>query len=365
MYSVLVIEDSLSMRRIISDIINKFDNFEVIDTANDAYEAREKIKKLEPDLVTIDLNMPKMDGAVFLRNLMKLHPMPAVIISSYKNRENDLYDDGALGFIEKPKIGESIDCFINRIENTFESLEFLLQKYKIKKPKPTISNDKHTINNLKNISNDIEAKIHPDEVLKSNPATTNEIKVIAIGSSTGGIDALMNVFKKLTPNLPPILITQHIPAGFSASFAQRLNANSDVIVSETKEGDILKKGYAYLAPGNKHLTIIKHHNEYVVKLLDLQKVSRHKPSVDILFRSVNNVIGRSAMAVIMTGMGDDGSIAMKELYDNKAYTVAQNEESCVVFGMPKMAIKNNAIKDICHLNDIAKYIIDFSDNKRS
>jgi two-component system chemotaxis response regulator CheB len=160
-------------------------------------------------------------------------------------------------------------------------------------------------------------------------------------------------------------MVQHIPYGFSSSFAQRLNDNSDVDVQEVQEdGIVLEKGNAYLAPGNMHLVIEKKGNDYVTKLLDVAKVSRHKPSVDILFRSVNNSAGGGAMAVMMTGMGDDGSICMKELFDNRAYCLAQNEESCVVYGMPKKAVDAGAVKDICHLNDIAKYIVEFSAGRR-
>ncbi|WP_122893032.1 chemotaxis-specific protein-glutamate methyltransferase CheB [Arcobacter peruensis] len=356
MYTVLVIDDSASMRRIIKDMINDIEEFEVISMAVDAYDAREKIKQYEPDLVTIDINMPKMDGVTFLRNLMRLHPMPAVVVSGEGVRGNDIFDDGAVGFIPKPENGESMQSFQHRIKDTLLNLTFLLKRYTLKKPKALI---------VKKTNNkEIEYKIHPDEVMSSKPIRGNGNKLIAIGSSTGGVEALLKVFMKLPSSLPPILITQHIPYGFSNSFAHRLNDNSEVNVQEAKDGMLLEKGHAYLAPGNMHLSIEKSGLGYKTKLLDTKKVSQHKPSVDILFRSVNNVIGSSAMAVIMTGMGDDGMIAMKDMYDNNVYTLAQNEESCVVFGMPAKAIKAGAIKDIIHLNDIAEYIIDYSKGKR-
>jgi two-component system chemotaxis response regulator CheB len=211
---------------------------------------------------------------------------------------------------------------------------------------------------------EVERKVHPDEVLPSHPANFPGKKVIAIGSSTGGVDALIKVFAKLEANLAPIVITQHIPYGFSNSFAQRLNSNSIVEVCEAQDGMILKNSCAYLAPGNMHLTIERIGADYRVKLLDTVRVSRHKPSVDILFRSVNNVVGGGAMAVIMTGMGDDGMIGMKELYTNNAYTIAQDEQSCVVFGMPAKAIEAGAIKHIVSLDDIAQEIIEFSKGRR-
>ena len=358
MYTVLVIDDSPSMRRIIKDMIDSIDEFEVVTTAYDAYDAREKIKEYEPDLVTIDINMPKMNGVVFLRNLMRLHPMPAVFISGESVRGNDIFDDGAVGFIPKPESGEPMPVFAERIKDTLLNLTFLLKRYTLKKPQAK-NKPKNTTKNLK-----IEYKIHPDEVIPLKKALMPGMKLIAIGSSTGGVESLLKVFRKLPSNLPPILITQHIPYGFSNSFAHRLNDNSDVIVAEAKDGMILEKGHAYLAPGNMHLTIEKSGNEYKTKLLDTSKVSQHKPSVDVLFRSVNNSVGSAAMAVMMTGMGDDGTIAMKELHDNGAYTIAQNEESCVVFGMPMKAIKAGAVKDIVHLDDIAQYIIEFSSGKR-
>ena len=356
MYTVLVIDDSASMRRIIKDMINAIDDFEVISIAVDAFDAREKIKQYEPDLVTIDVNMPKMDGVTFLRNLMRLHPMPAVVISGEGVRGNDIFDDGAVGFISKPEVGEAMQSFQERIKETLLNLTFLLKRYTLKKPKASIQKKK--------LIHEIEYKVHPDEVIPSRPTRGNGNKLIAIGSSTGGVESLLKVFQKLPSQLPPILITQHIPYGFSNSLAHRLNDNSEVNVHEAKDGILLEKGHAYLAPGNMHLTIEKSGLGYKTKLLDTKKVSQHKPSVDVLYRSVNNVIGSSAMGVIMTGMGDDGMIGMKDMFDNNAYTVAQNEESCVVFGMPAKAIKIGAVKDIVHLDKIAQYIIDYSNGKR-
>ena len=356
MYTVLVIDDSPSMRRIIKDMINSIDEFEVVCVATDAYDAREKIKEYEPDLVTIDINMPKMDGVTFLRNLMRLHPMPAVVISGEGVRGNDIFDDGAVGFIPKPDNGESMQSFQERIKDTLLNLTFLLKRYTLKKPQASRKTSTQSLN--------IEYKIHPDEVIPLKAANFPGMKLIAIGSSTGGVESLLRVFKRLPGDLPPILITQHIPYGFSSSFAQRLNDHSEVIVCEAKDGMILEKGHGYLAPGNMHLTIEKIGNEYKTKLLDTKKVSQHKPSVDVLFRSVNNTVGSAAMAVMITGMGDDGTIAMKELFDNGAYTVAQNEESCVVFGMPMKAIQAGAVKDIIHLDEIADYIIEFSKGRK-
>ena len=357
-YTVLVIDDSASMRRMIKDMINSIDEFEVIDSAVDAYDAREKIKQYEPDLVTIDINMPKMDGVTFLRNLMRLHPMPAVVVSGESVRGNDIFDDGAVGFVPKPEAGESMKSFHDRIKDTLLNLTFLLKRYTLKKPKPL---KKPKVSASKS---NITKKIHPDEVIPSKPAIMPGSKVIAIGSSTGGVESLLKVFRNLPGNLPPIVITQHIPYGFSNSFAHRLNDNSEVNVKQAQGDEILQRGHAYLAPGNMHLTIEKIGSEYKTKLLDTHKVSQHKPSVDVLFRSVNNTVGGSAMGVMMTGMGDDGMIAMKDMFDNGAYTVAQSKDTCVVFGMPMKAIEIGAVKDIVDLEDIAQYIVEFSKGKR-
>jgi two-component system chemotaxis response regulator CheB len=357
MYTVLVIDDSSSMRNIIKDMINSIEDFQVVAVATDAYDAREKIKVYEPDLVTIDINMPKMDGVTFLRNLMRLHPMPAVVISGESVRGNDIFDDGAVGFIPKPDTNETMDSFKARIKETLLNLTFLLSRYTLKKS-PSVK----SMPNYK-ATHSIEHKIHPDEVIPLRTPKFPGQKIIAIGSSTGGVESLLRVFSKLPSGLPPIVMTQHIPYGFSNSLAHRLNDNSEVEVCEAQDGMILEKGHAYLAPGNMHLTIEKYGNNFRTKLLDAKKVSQHKPSVDVLYRSVNNAVGGGAMAVIMTGMGDDGMIGIKELFDNGAYTVAQNEASCVVFGMPMKAIQAGAIKDIVHLDDIAEYIVNFSKGK--
>ena len=289
--------------------------------------------------------------------------MPAVVISGESVRGNDIFDDGAVGFIAKPALGEKMLSYADRIRETLLSLTFLLRKYTLKKPKP-LKPIEQQVKKVDLSGGLIERKIHPDEILPKNPSHVRGTKIIGIGSSTGGVESLLTIFKELPSNLPPIVITQHIPYGFSSSFAQRLDDHSQVSVSEVKNEIVLENGCAYLAPGNMHLIVEKKGSKYIAKLLDSEKVSRHKPSVDMMFRSINNSAGGGAMAIMMTGMGDDGSIAMKELFESGAYTIAQNEESCVVFGMPQQAIKAGAVKDICHLNDIASYIVDFSSNKR-
>lgn len=203
-------------------------------------------------------------------------------------------------------------------------------------------------------------KHHPDKLLKSAPYKGEGRGIIAIGASTGGVEAIAKILKQLPRNLPPIIITQHIPDGFSTSFANRLNINSALDVFEVRSKMHLQHSSAYLAPGGLHILLDRQGNDYYVRPQEGIRISRHRPSVDVMFRSVNNVAGKAALAIILTGMGDDGSIGIKELYDNGAYTIAQDEESCIVFGMPKQAIAKGAICEIVGLDFIANKILSFA-----
>ena len=203
-------------------------------------------------------------------------------------------------------------------------------------------------------------KYHPDRLLSSKPFRGEGRKIIGIGASTGGVDAIARILQKLPPNLPPIVITQHIPEGFSTSFANRLDNISALSVVEVTEKMQLKPSFAYLAPGGKHMLIENKTGEYIATPLEGDRISRHKPSVDIMFRSLNNAAGKNALAIIMTGMGDDGSIGIHELFLNGSYTIAQDEGSCVVFGMPKQAIARGSICDIVSLDNIPEKIVQFS-----
>ncbi|MDD3770888.1 MAG: chemotaxis-specific protein-glutamate methyltransferase CheB [Sulfuricurvum sp.] len=344
MYRVIVIDDSPLMQRVLSDMISRMEDFTVVATASDAFEARDLIKKHEPDLVTIDINMPKMDGVAFLRNLMRLHPMPAVVISTDASRHEEVFDDGAVGFIPKKKIGESDASFFGRMEDTLMRLTFLIDRYRAK-------------NKIKKQPIEIEtAKIHPDELIPHKPSAVYGGKIIAIGASTGGVETLMEIFSALRPPLPPILITLHIPFGFSGSFAERLNRLSPLNVYEAFDGQNVEPSSVYIAPGNRHLTLEIRGGRYVIKLLDGPRISRHKPSVDVMMRSVCNAAGRNAMGVMLTGMGDDGSIGIKEMFDAGAYTIAQSAKRCVVFGMPAKAIEAGGVRESVDLENIPERI---------
>lgn len=203
-------------------------------------------------------------------------------------------------------------------------------------------------------------KHHPDKLLKSTPYKGEGRGIIAIGASTGGVEAIAKILQQLPRNLPPIIITQHIPDGFSTSFANRLNINSALDVFEVRSKMHLQHSSAYLAPGGLHILLERQGNDYYVRPQEGIRISRHRPSVDVMFRSVNNVAGKAALAIILTGMGDDGSIGIKELYDNGAYTIAQDEASCIVFGMPKQAIAKGAICEVVGLDCIANKILSFA-----
>jgi two-component system, chemotaxis family, protein-glutamate methylesterase/glutaminase len=351
-YTVIVIDDSPIMRDLLSEMVNSTGDFKVIATAGDAFEGRDKIKEFDPDLVTIDINMPKMDGVSFLKNIMRLRPMPAVVISSEGYRGSEVFEDGAIGFIPKPESGESMDSFRKRVVSTLMSLTYFIKRYAAKKPsaaqKPPADPEQ------------IEQRNLPDVILPKKPAMMPGKKLIAIGSSTGGIETLMEIFSNLPSGLPPIVMTQHIPYGFSRSFAERLDRCSQITVHEAVDGQKLERSHAYLAPGHMHMLIEKTLNgEYIVKLNDGPRVSRHKPSVDVLFRSVNNCAGGSVLAIMLTGMGDDGASCMKELFDNRAYTIAQDEASCVVYGMPAKAVEYGGVREVVQLKHIPAKITEF------
>lgn len=353
-YSVIVIDDSTLVREMLKAMINQIEGFEVIETAVDAYDAREKIKIYEPDLVTIDINMPKMDGVSFLKNLMRLHPMPAFIVSSDASKHQEVFDDGAMGFIKKRDAGEDNNIFFARLQDTLQKFTFIYDRYQKTKPKPQKI--------VESIQDDKETKLHPDVLLPQKPAFKASKRVIAIGASAGGIEALLSIFSQLPTGLPPIVITQHIPQGFSGNFARRLNNISAVNVQELTSEAILQDGCAYLAQGGKHLIVLKDENTraFMARVIDGPRITRHKPSVDVMFRSVNNLFGSSALGVILTGMGDDGAIGLKELFDNGAITIAQDEKTSFVYGMPKKAVEAGAVKETLPLSEIPNRILKYS-----
>jgi len=336
---VLVIDDSALIRKLLPELLSRDPGIEVVGTASDPFIAREKIKQLNPDVLTLDVEMPRMDGVSFLKNLMRLRPMPVVMFSSLTAAGAELtldtLDIGAVDFMTKPKLDltQGIEAYA----------EELIAKVKAA----------------------AQAKVRPYAVAASTdlaPAarviasarlvkTTD--KLIAIGASTGGTEAIQEVLLGLPPDVPGVVMTQHIPEAFSQSFAQRLHRNTALIVKQAEDGDLIQQGHAFLAPGNLHLRVVRDGARYRCRLDDGPPVNRHKPSVDVLFDSVAQAAGPNCVAMILTGMGGDGAEGMKRLRATGAHTIAQDEASSVVWGMPGEAVKRGAACEVLPLAKIA------------
>lgn len=347
---VLVIDDSAVMRRLLTEMLNSDPHIEVIGTAMDPYAAREKIKKLDPDVVTLDIEMPKMDGLTFLANLMRLRPMPVVMFSSLTKRNADetvrALELGAVNFVCKPG-GDSpatLDTIASQlIEAVKEAAAANLKALRPSRPK-----------------REIEQRFDADEVIKRQEIPRNRrsrYPLVAIGASTGGVEALIDVLSSMPANAPTTVITQHIPATFSASFSHRANNHSQMEIHHAEDGMLLEPGHAYIAPGAAHMLIVSRGGNLYTQLSDGPPVNRHRPSVDVLFRSVAQAAGTSAMGVLLTGMGDDGARGLKELQEIGCLTVAQDEESSVVWGMPGSAVKLGAADEQVSLNDVPARIM--------
>ncbi|BCS86974.1 protein-glutamate methylesterase/protein-glutamine glutaminase [Pseudodesulfovibrio sediminis] len=344
---VLIVDDSAVVRQTLVDILSSDPQIEVMGTAVDPYVAAEKLKKEVPDVITLDIEMPRMDGLTFLQKLMKQRPVPVVICSSVaeKGTANAMkaLEFGAVEVIQKPKIGTK--KFLE------ESSIRLIDKVKAAahvRPK-----------SLKAAPMKISPKLDADVILpkgKPVPVSVTE-KICLVGASTGGTEALRVFLEAQPPDCPPIAIVQHMPEHFTLAFSNRLNSICRIHVKEAANGDQLMRGQALIAPGDKHMLLKRTGSKYYVEVKAGPLVSRHRPSVDVLFRSGARYGGKNVVAAIMTGMGDDGAKGIKELFDVGAYTIAQDEASCVVFGMPQEAIKTGGIKKIMSLSSIAGEIV--------
>lgn len=341
--TVLIIDDSALVRQMLTEILNSTPDIEVIGVAHDPIMAREKIKLLKPDVLTLDVEMPKMDGITFLGNLMRLHPMPVVMVSSLTEKGADVtlaaLEMGAIDFVSKPKtdLSYTLDDYAEEIADKVRTAS----KAKVRaleRMKPVV----------------VDERLSADAILDKKQApkhfrTTDQI--IAIGASTGGTEAIKEVLMNMPADSPGIVITQHIPKAFSGPFAERMNSVSAMTVCEAQEGQQIVTGHAYIAPGDKHLLVERNGAQYVCRLNEGPPVNRHIPSVDVLFRSVAQNVGTNAIAVLLTGMGNDGAQGMKEIRDIGAQTVAQDEKSSVVWGMPGEAVKLGAA---CHVLSLAR-----------
>lgn len=347
---VLIVDDSALVRSLLSEIINKQPDMEVVGTAPDPLVAREKIKALNPDVLTLDIEMPKMDGLVFLEKLMRLRPMPVVMISSLTEKSSSItlraLELGAVDFITKPKI----DIRHGLLEYARE----LTEKIRIAAKARLLRSCSATAAP----SPGAGQKNNADVVLAAQPHSFSSTeKVILVGASTGGTEALKEFLAAMPPDGPGILITQHMPETFTRTFAKRLDSLCAMAVKEAEQGDRVLPGHAYVAPGNRHLLLHRSGANYTVQISDGPPVSRHRPSVDVLFRSAANCAGKNAVGIIMTGMGDDGAAGMLEMHQAGAYTMAQDEQSCVVFGMPKEAIALGGVDEIVPLQDLSRRLL--------
>ena len=353
---VLIIDDSALMRQVLAALLSKDPEIEVIGSAPDPYIAREKIKALNPDVITLDVEMPKMDGLTFLEKLMRGRPMPVVMVSSLTEvgcqttlRALEL---GAVDFIAKPKF--------DLREGMEEIAQELIDKVKaaaVARIRPLSVKREAS----KSGTNDApRTTLHASRFTNDAPSgamikTTDTI--IAIGSSTGGTEAVKDVLIALPPNTPPILITQHMPEHFTKTWANRMNSLCRISVKEAEDGDSVLPGHALVAPGSYHMTLVRSGARYTVRINQDPPVNRHRPSVDVMFASVAQYAGANAVGVILTGMGGDGAKEMLTMKQAGAFTIAQDEASCVVFGMPKEAIKLGGVDKILPLSEIPAAIV--------
>jgi len=342
---VFIVDDSASVRLTLKKIFDSDSEIEVVGTAYDPFNAAEKLASITPDVITLDIEMPKMDGITFLKKIMTQFPTPVVICSSLaeKGAETTLkaIEYGAVDIIEKPKIGTK--AFFEESKVMICDVVKAAAKVNVKKLSITKSS--------------FEKKLTADAVIpktKTNFMINTTEKVIVVGASTGGTEALKIFLEAMPLDAPGIVIVQHMPENFTKAFADRINGLCKITVKEASDNDTIIPGQALIAPGNKHMLLKRSGARYFVQIKSGPLVSRHRPSVDVLFRSAARYAGKNAVGIIMTGMGDDGAKGLLEMKEAGAYTIAQDEKSCIVFGMPNEAIKLGGVKKVLPLNGIAQ-----------
>ncbi len=335
---VLIVDDSAIVRKILAEELAKYPDIEVVGVAPDPYVARDKIVTLKPDVLTLDIEMPRMDGLTFLRKLMRYYPLPTIIVSSLTPKGGKLtleaLDIGAVDVIAKPGAAYTVgDMSVHLVEKIRAASRVRLSKHE--NPDTAVRGESEPIKALAQTSH----------------------KVIAIGASTGGTEALKQVLMKMPPNSPGIIIVQHMPANFTTAFAERLNGLCQITVKEAADNDSVTTGTALLAPGNYHMILRRSGARYYVEIKTGPMVHHQRPAVDVLFKSTAKYAGPNSIGVILTGMGSDGAEGLLEMKKMGAATIAQDEKTCVVFGMPKEAIKLNAVDHVLPIDQIAAQIV--------
>ncbi|MFO6421753.1 chemotaxis response regulator protein-glutamate methylesterase [Hylemonella sp. W303a] len=347
---VVVVDDSALVRSLLAEIINRQRDMECVGVANDPLVAREIIRELNPDVITLDVEMPRMDGLDFLGRLMRLRPMPVLMISTLTERGAEVtmkaLELGAIDFVAKPRIGlaEGIKELADQIVEKIRVAASAHVKRAIPQPAPARAAG----------SQEAAGVVHPPAKLLGRVSTE---KLICIGSSTGGTEAVKEILMRMPADAPGILVTQHMPPGFTTSFAARLNGLCQITVKEAEDRERLLPGHAYIAPGGRHLRIDRSGANYIAIVEDGEPVNRHKPSVEVLFHSCAQVVGPNAFGIMLTGMGNDGAKAMREMKDAGSYNYVQNEATCVVFGMPREAIAHGAADEVLPLLEIAPALL--------
>jgi two-component system chemotaxis response regulator CheB len=351
---VLVVDDSAVMRKTLTDILNGSSKIEVVGTALDPYIAVNKIKQLNPDVLTLDIEMPRMDGLTFLRKLMLANPMPVIMVSAFT-------DKGALQTIQALEYG-AVDFILKpRSDDNAEWDRFASELREKVITAASIQSDRFTARSREKAI-EVEEKFSADVILPktvSKVRTTHSDVIIALGASTGGTEVIAKILSNLHENVPAIAIVQHMPEKFTEAFANRVNNNSKLYVKEAKDGDRLYRGTALVAPGNRHMLVKCDASGYYVEINDGPPVNRHKPSVDVLFRSVAQNVSKS-VGILCTGMGADGAEGLGEILQAGGVTIAQDEASSVVFGMPREAIKRGAAQKVLNIEQMIAYINNFN-----
>ncbi len=337
---VLVIDDSALIRSLLKEIINSYPDLETVGAAANPFQARDMIKALNPDVLTLDVEMPEMDGLSFLEKLMRLRPMPVLMISSVTEQGSEAalraLELGAVDYLAKPKTGiaEGMQFYADEIAEKIR-MAFSARVVKLG-------------------ANGYEVRTALP--LLGNRISTTE-KIVVVGASTGGTEAIKEFLMRMPADAPGILITQHMPSSFTKSFANRLDGLCKIKVTEAVDGERVLPGHAYIAPGDWHLSLRRSGANYVTELSQSAPVNRHRPSVDVLFRSAARHAGKNVIGAIMTGMGKDGALGMLEMHQAGAYNLAQDEASCVVFGMPKEAIAAGGVDEVVGITDMTQRVL--------